>query len=47
LLAPNVEQPSDIAGLVYIAVDPGGAWKYQLARELAAAGILVDRDRIP
>ena len=47
LLGPGVEQPSDIAGLVYLALDSGGAWKYQLARELAAAGITVDRDRIP
>lgn len=47
LLAPGVEQPSDIAGLVYIAVDPNGAWKYQLARELGAAGIRVAHERIP
>jgi predicted nucleotide-binding protein len=47
LLAPGVEQPSDIAGLVYIAVDAGGAWKYRLARELDGAGIRVTHDRIP
>jgi hypothetical protein len=47
LLAPGVEQPSDIAGLVYIPVDPNGAWKYRLARELGAAGIRVAHERIP
>jgi Predicted nucleotide-binding protein containing TIR-like domain len=47
LLAPGVEQPSDIAGLVYVPVDPNGAWKYRLARELDAAGIDVAHERIP
>jgi predicted nucleotide-binding protein len=47
LLAPGVEQPSDIAGLVYIAMDGAGAWKYELARELEAAGIPVAREHIP
>jgi hypothetical protein len=47
LLAPGVEQPSDIAGLVYITIGSGGAWKYQLARELSAAGIHVAHERIP
>lgn len=47
LLAPGVDQPSDIAGLVYIPVDDGGSWKYTLARELTASGIAVDFDRIP
>lgn len=47
LLAPGVDQPSDIAGLVYISVDDGGSWKYTLARELTASGITVALDRIP
>jgi hypothetical protein len=47
LVAPGVEQPSDIAGLIYIQVDPNGAWKYRLARELGAAGIHVAHERIP
>lgn len=47
LLAPSLEQPSDIAGLVYIAVDASGAWKYALARELDASGIAVAFDQIP
>ena len=47
LLEPGVEQPSDIAGLVYIPVDPSGSWKYALARELQAGGIPVKYERIP
>jgi predicted nucleotide-binding protein len=47
LLDPEVEQPSDIAGLVYIPADPQGTWKQQLARELSAVGISVAYDRIP
>jgi predicted nucleotide-binding protein len=47
ILAPAVERPSDIAGLVYIEADPGGAWKHRLARELVAANIDVKYDRIP
>jgi predicted nucleotide-binding protein len=47
LLNPGVEQPSDTAGLVYIAIDPSGAWKLRLARELRAAEIEVDFERIP
>src|SRR6185437_189755 len=47
LLEENVERPSDIAGLVYITIDEAGAWKQTLARELEAAGISVDRARIP
>lgn len=47
LLEENVEKPSDITGLVYITLDQAGAWKQTLARELEAAGISVDRARIP
>ena len=47
LLEESVEKPSDVDGLVYITLDKGGAWKYTLARELEAAGISVDRSRIP
>jgi predicted nucleotide-binding protein len=47
LVEPGVEQPSDVAGLVYIPIDAGGAWKYELAREMEAAHINVDRASIP
>jgi hypothetical protein len=32
LLDGEVEKPSDIAGLLYIPIDVGGAWKQSLAR---------------
>lgn len=42
LYEPDVERPSDVDGLLRIALDPAGAWKLELIRELAAAGIGVD-----
>lgn len=43
----DVEQPSDINGLVYIALDDSGAWRHSLLKELEAAGIEVYFNRIP
>jgi predicted nucleotide-binding protein len=45
LVAPGVEQPSDIHGLVYLPV-AGDAWHLPLARELRAAGLAVDWDQL-
>jgi len=42
----DVEMPSDYAGILYITLDSGGAWKVQLAKELQAAGLPVDLNRI-
>lgn len=47
LTDPDVERPSDLDGLVYITLDPGGAWKLHLVKELEAVGIRVDHSRIP
>lgn len=47
LLEEGVEQPSDMAGLVYVAADAPGNWKYSLSRELQASGIEVAFHRIP
>lgn len=47
LVDQGVEQPSDISGLVYIALDAAGAWKIALGRELEAASIPVDYRRMP
>lgn len=47
LLEQDVEQPSDLDGLLYIPLDPTGGWRLLLLRELAAAGIAVDYGRIP
>jgi predicted nucleotide-binding protein len=46
LYKAGVELPSDIEGLVYINLDPAGAWKQQLARELHAAGLHVDATKL-
>lgn len=47
LVDHEVERPSDLDGLVYIPLDPSGAWKLSLVKELEAAGIGVNRGRIP
>lgn len=42
----GVERPSDIDGLVYIALDEAGAWKLALGREMRAAGLDADLNRL-
>jgi predicted nucleotide-binding protein len=46
LYEPGVELPSDLGGLVYIELDPRGAWRQDLAREFRAAGVVVDLNKI-
>jgi predicted nucleotide-binding protein len=46
LYTKGVELPSDIHDVVYVPYDEGGAWRIGLARELNAAGITVDMNRI-
>ena len=46
LYQDGVELPSDINGLIYIQLDPAGGWKALLAKELKAAGIEVDAERL-
>jgi hypothetical protein len=41
-----LEIPSDIQGVIYTRMDDGGAWRYQLANELHAAGIEIDLNRL-
>jgi predicted nucleotide-binding protein len=38
----SVALPSDLAGLGWIAIDDGGAWRFAMAKELEAAGFSVD-----
>jgi predicted nucleotide-binding protein len=47
LMDDGVEKPSDIGGLVYISLDAAGAWRHSLLKELQAAGVEVDFNRIP
>jgi hypothetical protein len=42
----GVRRPSDIDGLVYIALDEVDGWKLQLAREMRSAGLDVDMNRL-
>ncbi|AQX14970.1 hypothetical protein BKM78_02770 [Tessaracoccus sp. T2.5-30] len=38
----GVELPSDLDGIVYVPLDPAGAWKMKLAHEMASEGLQVD-----
>lgn len=42
----NVEIPSDYLGVIYIAMDESGAWKFTLAKEMRASGASVDLNRL-
>ncbi|WP_459384106.1 TIR domain-containing protein [Arthrobacter humicola] len=42
LMDEGVEEPGDVKGLVYTALDPAGAWKATIAREIESSGIPVD-----
>lgn len=46
LYGEDVELPSDFQGIVYIPLDPAGAWKFQLGKELKNAGFTVDVSKI-
>lgn len=45
-LYQDVEQPSDLHGVLYIPVDQEGSWKLRLAKEIKAAGLDVDLNRV-
>ena len=42
LCESGIELPSDYAGVVYIPIDDGGAWRLHVARELKTAGMAID-----
>ena len=46
ILAPGVEKPSDIDGIVYVSFDEYGAWERALVKELKGAGFQVDANRL-
>lgn len=46
LLEEGVEQPGDLKGVVYKPLDTAGAWKYQIADEMKAVGLDVDKNKI-
>lgn len=42
----NVEIPSDLSGILFIPYDKDGLWKYKIAKEMKAAGINVDMNKL-
>lgn len=46
LLKGDVEIPNDYAGVLYKKMDASGAWRFELAREIKAAGIDVDLNKL-
>ncbi len=42
LVKGNIETPNDISGVVYVELDPMGAWKNEIAKELKACGYAID-----
>lgn len=46
LVSEDLEQPSDLRGLVGTAIDRGGAWKARVLQELQAAGYTVDFSKL-
>ena len=47
LVEEGLERPSDTDGIHYIAMDAGGSWRLKLLRELQAAEITVDYNKLP
>jgi predicted nucleotide-binding protein len=46
LYKQGVELPSDMAGVLYKPVDDGGAWRYELLKELRPAGVEADMNKV-
>jgi predicted nucleotide-binding protein len=42
----DVELPSDMSGVLYTVLDEVGGWRMELAREMAAADLPVDLNRV-
>lgn len=38
LVQGDIETPNDISGVVYVSLDPSGAWKLEVLKELKACG---------
>ena len=46
LYEADVEMPSDYSGVLYIRLEDRGGWPFQLGKEINAAGIAVDLNRL-
>jgi predicted nucleotide-binding protein len=41
LVQGDIETPNDISGVIYVSLDPSGAWKLEVLKELKACGYSV------
>ena len=46
LYSKGVEIPSDHSGIIYVELDEAGAWQLGLAREMIAAGLDIDLNKL-
>jgi predicted nucleotide-binding protein len=46
LVKGNVEKPSDYDGVTYVTMDSQRGWQTEMARELSAAGLTVDLNKL-
>lgn len=46
LVKGDIEIPSDLYGVVYIGIDNNDNWKMQLSKEIKAAGLNIDMNKI-
>jgi len=46
IMVDDVEQPSDVGGVLYIRKDPNGSWMTALGKELRAMGIAADLNQL-
>ena len=46
LVKGDVETPGDISGVVYVKMDPEGAWKMKLGNNMKEAGLKVDLNKL-
>ena len=46
LVKGNIETPGDVDGVVYVNMDPEGAWKFKLANNMKNVGLTVDLNKI-
>ena len=42
----NIEDPTDLSGVIYIPFDDKGTWKTELVKEMKAVGIDIDADLV-
>ena len=46
LVDSDVEFPGDMSGIVYVSFDDKGAWQIAVAKEMKAAGLDVDLNKL-